>query len=193
MTGSGSSLRKSLRALVRAWTLSMVDRISKLPWGQREVREKDMRDGGERTRPCLSLAWSFAHHCEPHRFYRGHRLWWKRAWNKRIGSVEEKDAPCLWVTLAIQSDTNKGTSTLSLLSMQRYDETYQDTNPRIIQYIQTSLGYTDLYQRQVQSLLLGCSVFFVSFSYLSFSTQFSFHFQFLSSCPSSVRVSIILS
>ena len=110
--------------------------------------------------------------------------------NKKDWVCWRKDAPCLWVTLAIQSDTNKGTSTLSLLSMQRYDETYQDTNPRIIQYIQTSLGYTDLYQRQVQSLLLGCSVFFVSFSYLSFSTQFSFHFQFLSSCPSFVRVSI---
>ena len=37
MTGSGSSLKKSLRALVSACTLSMVDRISKLPWVQKDI------------------------------------------------------------------------------------------------------------------------------------------------------------
>ena len=49
MTGSGSSLKKSLRALVNACTLSMVDtdRIPKLPWGWRD------RVGGFGKSNCL--------------------------------------------------------------------------------------------------------------------------------------------
>ena len=47
MTGSGSSLKKSFKALVSACTLSMVDRISKLPWGRRD------RVGGFGKSNCL--------------------------------------------------------------------------------------------------------------------------------------------
>ena len=78
ITGSGSSLRKSLRALARACTFSMVDRISKLPWGQ--IFEREKQDTGKI--PCLSLAWSFEHHCENHWSYTGHQLWWNQAWKK---------------------------------------------------------------------------------------------------------------
>ena len=52
MTGSGSCLKKSLSALVSACTLSMVDRISKLPWVQRD-RELERGLGGRKKRKYL--------------------------------------------------------------------------------------------------------------------------------------------